>query len=555
MARRERPEVEVTQGRLQGTWSDKGTIAMFNGVPFAAPPTGDRRWRPPAEPVSWSGLRDAAKHGPMAFQRQAQFEEFMHRLVSGQGWGRYRVTALMKAVQLMPTPKQSEDCLYLSVRTPDPSPAARLPVMVWIHGGDHQDGSGSELFYQSSALAKTGVVSVNINYRLGVFGYLAHPELRAESDHDVAGNYGTLDQIAALAWVRDNITSFGGDPDNVTIFGESAGGESVMHLMTSPLAAGLFHKAVAQSPANAGQMMHLDRPFLSHRAATDLSVRFASAVGVTGKNQLPLLRAVPAERLRSVCSLEDELGGHYPVIDGHVLPSSPLSAFAAGQQAAVPLIIGTTSDEGTLLQPLLGPPMVDFRNRPAPAYRLQPEMAEAFGDDFAQLLSHYPGLDRRVAKAEIDFMGDHMFGARAYYYARHHRQAGHPCHLYQFTRTPPHPRQTAGAYHAAELPFVHGRALPIFPMTDDDWALSAEIIKYWTDLAKTGDPNGDRKLNIAPASHPKWTMFDQDDPRWLVLDHRIEMQPVSRREVYEIFNARTDRLVADMAQTASPADQ
>ena len=367
MARGERPEVEVEQGRLAGRWKARNTVAVFRGVPFAAPPVGDRRWRPPESASPWSGTRDAAKDGPMAIQRAADLELFLHHLLTGQGWSRPRVAALEALLPRLPQPPQSEDCLYLTVRTPAVDPGARLPVMVWIHGGDHQDGSGADVYYAANALAGHGVVTVSINYRLGVLGYLAHPELIDESEHGVAGNYGTLDQIAALEWVRDNIAGFGGDPGNVTIFGESAGGESVIHLMTSPLARGLFHRAVAQSPANGGQMVHLGRPFLSHDAATERSLRFAAGLGVSGIDQLPRLRALSVDRLYELARIDRELGNHYPVVDGHVLPQSPFAAFADGRQAPVPLLIGSNADEGTLIRPVMEAPMIDFRHRPVPA--------------------------------------------------------------------------------------------------------------------------------------------------------------------------------------------
>lgn len=551
MAKREVPEVEVEQGRLAGRWKARGTTAVFRGVPFAAPPVGDRRWRPPAPAEPWSGTRQADTDGPMAIQRAADLELFMHNLLVGQGWSRPRVSALEALVARLPVPPQDEDCLYLTVRTPSPDRSAKLPVMVWIHGGDHQDGSGTDVYYAANALASRGVVTVAINYRLGVLGYLAHPELADESDRGLAGNYGTLDQIAALEWVRDNIEGFGGDPDNVTIFGESAGGESVIHLMTSPLARGLFHRGVAQSPANGGQMIHLDQPFLSHRSATDLSLRFAAELGVTGDDQLARLRAMSPDRLYEVARADRELGNHYPVIDGHVLPESPFAAFAAGRQAPVPLVIGSNADEGTLILPVMEVPMVDFRHRPAPAGAMQPELAEAFGPDLDQLLTLYPGLDRRHRQAEIDFMGDHMFGARAYYYARCHAEAGHSAHLYHFARVPKGAKQTAGAYHAAELPFVHGSRVPIFPMTRADKALSATMMRYWTDFARTGDPNGPGAGAGTSPGHPQWPRFEADDPRWIRFDHTIAVEEVDRRERYEIFNARTDRLVAEMASLAS----
>ena len=375
----------------------------------------------------------------------------------------------------------------------------------------------------------------------------AHPELVAESEHGVAGNYGTLDQIAALEWVRDNIAAFGGDPDNVTIFGESAGGESVMHMMTSPLARGLFHRAIPQSPANGGQMIHLDRPFLAYDSALAMGEAFAAKCGVTGDGQLERLRALTPEQLYEVARAEPEIGGQYPVIDGYVLPESPLAAFAGGRQAAVPMMIGTNADEGTLIRALFGAPMTEFRHQPIPGDSLQPQIADAFGDDLPRLLELYPGLDRCDDRAEIDFLGDHLFGGRSYWYARHHQTAGHPTHLYMFTRVPKGEGQTAGAYHAAELTFVHGTRLPILPMTKADKALSAEMMKYWTDYAKGGHPNG----GAATATHPYWPRFDSTKPHWMRFDHKIEYVPVDRLDRYEIFNARTGRLVEQMTPVAA----
>lgn len=548
MPRRTNPEVEIAQGRLAGRWKAKGKIAVFKGVPFAAPPVGDRRWRPPAPAPSWSGTRDAGKHGPMAIQRAAGFETFMHELLGGQGWHPSRVRGLEALMQRMPQPEQSEDCLYLTIRSPALDAEAKLPVMVWIHGGDHQDGSGSDIFYDTHKLAAHGVVTVNINYRLGLFGYFAHPDLRSESEHDVAGNYGTLDQIAALEWVRDNIAAFGGDPDNVTIFGESAGGESVLHMMTSPLARGLFHRAIAQSPANGGQLIHLDRPFLAHPSAEDRSRDFAAAAGVAGDGArdgddvIARLRSMSAARLHEIVLEDDATGDHYPVIDGYVLPESPFAAFAAGRQAPVPLLIGSNADEGTLILPALGAPMAEYRYLTLPDDSVQPEMAEAFGDDLARLVEIYPGLDRRDRRAEVDFVGDRMFGAPAYYYARHHASAGHHTHLYHFARVPKLDGQTIGAYHAAELPFVHGSTVPILPMTAADKALAREMMRYWTDHARRADPNA----SAPGVNHPEWPRFDPDDPRWIRFDHTVTVEPVQRREQYAIFTALIDRRVEEM---------
>ena len=543
MARPAAPEVRTTAGMVGGAWKDKGSIAVFQGIPYAAPPVAENRWRAPQPLTPWSGVRKCTKDGPRAIQRAAMFDVFMETLVDGQGWATPRSMAIKALVANAPQPKESEDCLHLTVRSPQLGSGAAMPVMVWIHGGDHQDGSSTDPYYTANVLASLGVVTVAINYRLGLMGYFAHPELSTESTNGVAGNYGTLDQIAALEWIRDNISEFGGDPNNVTIFGESAGGESVMHLMTSPLAQGLFHRAIAQSPANAKQMGHLREPFLAYDSAEDTSLAFAKALGITGPGQLERLRQRSATELYDLVRAAPLLGDHYPTIDGHVLPESPLVAFAGGRQSAVPLLIGSNADEGTLLHPVLEAPMVEYRYQPLPKDAPQAEMTNAFGNDFAALVEHYPGLDRRVAKAEIDFLGDHMFGARAFWYARHHATTGQPTWLYHFTRTPESPSQTAGANHAAELSFVHGSNVPIFPMTAADKVLGAQMRQYWTAFASSGSPNDFASIG--------WPQFDSADPQWLRLDHQIVAEKVERAEVYEIFNARTARLVEAMSSVGT----
>ena len=542
MAKNDAPVVQIDAGRLRGAWKSKGGVAVFRGVPYAAPPVGARRWKAPEPVVAWDGIRSATKDGPIALQRATLIEDFLDAVLSGQGWSAPRVAAMRTLVARAPRPRQSEDCLTLAVRTPSVDPQSKLPVMVWFHGGDHQDGAGSEPYYASNALAELGVVSVAINYRLGLMGYYAHPELMAESARGVAGNYGTLDQIAALEWVRDNIAAFGGDPDNVTIFGESAGGESVVHMMTSPLATGLFHRAIAQSAANARQMLRLDEPFEDQDPATQTSLAFADALAIRGPDQLSRLRELSADALMALVRSAPRLGDHYPCIDGHVLPESPLAAFAGGRQAGVPLIVGTNADEGSIIQPTLGATMIDFRYRPEPEGALQPEMIAAFGDDLDRLVGVYPGLDRGESAARVEFCGDHMFGGRAYWYARHHHAHGHPTWLYLFARTPPSAKQTAGAFHAAELPFVHGSSVPILPLTADDKQLGATMRDYWTSLARSGDPNAGGRAAVP------WPRFDDAAPAWMRFDHDLRSEPVDRVERYEVLNARTARLVADMAE-------
>jgi len=356
-----KPIATTTLGKLEGTWQAKNTIAVFKGVPFAKPPVGNLRWRPPQAVEPWEGIKQAHQFGSFAWQQGTFIEGFIHALVEGQGWGRVKKFFIKNLIKIAPKPKQSEDCLYLNVRTPSVETTAKLPVMVWIHGGDHQDGGGAEVFYDSNSISQKGVVTVTINYRLGLMGYFTHPELSQESEQNVSGNYGTLDQIAALKWVKENIAAFGGDPDNITIFGESAGGESVAHMLSSPLAKGLFHKAIMQSPANSGQMMHLSVPFLDHPSGEDRGVAFAAKAGIKGDNQLEQLRQLSAKKLQEiVVNQEPDLNNFYPIIDGYVLPKSPFEIFNDGEQHPVPILLGSNADEGTLIHALMPTPSVEI---------------------------------------------------------------------------------------------------------------------------------------------------------------------------------------------------
>jgi len=297
MAMSKTPPITISTGQLSGHYEAGGQIAVFKGVPYARPPIGELRWRPPQPALPWQGVHKADTFKPVAFQLEAGYGSFIHALIEGQGFSKLKTSLLEIFLLTLARPKASEDCLYLNIRTPLIDSQARLPVMLWIHGGDHQDGAGSDIPYQTNALPQQGVVLVTINYRLGLLGFFAHPELSQESGRDVSGNYGTLDQIAALRWVGENISAFGGDPKNITIFGESAGGESVAQLMTSPLSRGLFQRAIIQSAANGGQMLLLKQPFLTRPSAEQAGKDFADKLVGFGKNQVARLRQIPARQL------------------------------------------------------------------------------------------------------------------------------------------------------------------------------------------------------------------------------------------------------------------
>lgn len=543
------PAVDTTAGKVSGLYQDNGQMAVFKGIPYAAPPVGPRRWQPPQPVTPWEGVRRAEAYSPVALQLAVGFEAFMAALVEGQGWNGLKTGVMKLLMKVAPKPKESEDCLYLNVRTPLLDSHGRLPVMVWIHGGDHQDGSGSDVLYESNTLAHRGVVVVTFNYRLGLMGYFAHPELSQESPHGVSGNYGTLDQIAALRWVQENIHAFGGDPDNITIFGESAGGESVAHMLTSPLARGLFHKAILQSPGNSGQMLFLKQPFMNRPALEEIGRDFAThLLGTTDSNQLSQLRQMPADVLYKRWREAEDFHRFHPVVDGYVLTKTPPAAFRDGEQAAVPLIVGSNADEGTLLYPIFPAPLAEFGRDDIPPHQVAGLVRDQFGEDCEALFALYPGLENGEEKASMALMGDSFFGAVVDFYARQAANAGQPVYNYFFTRTPPSARQTAGAYHAAELSFVHDSSLPLFGHTPDDEVLTQVMGDYWTQFASTGDPN--------LPNRPAWPRYETTAPQQMCLGigNQLGMTDIARAAQYEIAQRRLHRMLGAMPEMqAEPA--
>lgn len=531
------PIISLPKGKIQGKWIAKDTIASFKGVPYAQPPVGDLRWKKPQPLAKWEGIKMATKFGATAWQQGISLPIFLNALIDGQGWNalhRFFVKSLLK---IAPKPKESEDCLYLNVKTPTLDKEAKLPVMVWIHGGDHQDGSSSEVYYDGTAIPEKGVVLVTINYRLGLMGYFAHPELKDESEQKLAGNYGTLDQIAALEWVQENIEFFGGNPNDVTIFGESAGGESVLHMLTSPLAKGLFHKAIMQSAGNGGQMTHHTEAFDYIESAEDHSLKFTERVGVSGENQIEQLRKMSAKDLMT--QIRQDVETFYPCVDGHVLLKSPFETMRDHEHHKVPVLLGSNADEGTCIYPIFEAPIIEYGHLNLSQDQLGEQLKNDFGDDIAQLYKFYPGLEKLEIKAQMALLGDSFFGAKARFYAEQLAKAGEPAFLYMFKRTPKSSSQAAGAFHAAELPFVHGTNTPILPLDEQDKVLSKMMIDYWVSFAKTGDPNND--------NCPKWDTFDAANPQWMILDrNNVRMAPVDRDDKYELLNKKTLAKIDDI---------
>lgn len=500
-------------GKVRGKLEDGGSIAVFKGIPYAAAPTGDRRWKPPVAPESWRGTKACTKFGPAAFQRGG-IDEFLDLVLSGLGLRAVRRKALATGTRFVKI-DQDEDCLTVNVRAP--ANASGLPVMVWIHGGDHTDGSNSELFYQSNVLPERGCVVVSINYRLGLFGFFAHPDLAAESPDRVSGNYGLLDQIAALEWVRDNIAGFGGDPDQVTVFGESAGGEAVLNLMTSPRARGLFHRAIAQSPSDCGRWLHLRRPALDFEPAETAGSEFASLVVGPTDGQIGRLRAMDAGELHQFYRDHPEFGRYfYPAVDDVILPEAPMSAFSDGNQASVPLMIGYNADEGSVLAPFMNPAGAEFE-APSDGIAVSPSAARStFERSYPtpqhvdRLMAAYPGLASLDEDAIERHAGDHMFGVHVDHATRQHAAAGHPVYRYHFRALPASKKQTIGAFHAADVFYVFDTKFPLVPAAGDAHLLTREIGDRWFAFAATGAPDS--------PGREAWPVYDPGDPQHLVLD-------------------------------------
>lgn len=530
-------------GRVRGKLRNDGRIADFRGIPYAAPPVGDRRWRPPAPPERWRGVRSCTKYGPTAHQRRVVNDEFFDRLITGIGLSAPRRKVLQAAFKRIPV-RDSEDCLTLNVRAP--AGAEGLPVMVWIHGGDHTDGSASDPFYDTDVLADRGCVFVTVNYRLGLFGFLAHPELAVESPDGVSGNYGLLDQIAALEWVRDNIAGFGGDPECVTVFGESAGGQAVLNLMTSPRARGLFHRAIAQSPSDSARWLHLRTPAIDLDPAEDAGRRFATEAVGDGDGQLARLRAMDAESLMELYREDWELGRYfYPCVDRVILPRAPMAAFSTSTQASVPLMIGYTADEATLMTGLVHPaggefgtvlhgPEVTGADLRATLERSYPSSTHV-----DRLLAAYPGLATLQERAVARHLGDHMFGVHVDHAARRHAADGHPVYRYHFRAVAPSNKQTAGAFHAADVLYLFDSSFPLVPNAPDKHLLAHEMADRWFAFAATGCPD-------APGRVP-WPRYDPGDPHHMVLDRpRSHVEVCPPQPGLDVMRERIDWLTEQL---------
>ena len=514
--------IDTPQGKVIGEWNEDTGVANFMGLPFAAPPVGDLRWRPPASAPTFSETYSATSFGNRCMQPIGGENEFINRIIEGQGVGGLKETLIKGAVAAMPAGEFSEDCLYLNVRTPNLGQdgvmdGEKLPVMVWIHGGGHSFGSGDLGFYQSDVLPQKGVVLVTINYRLGAFGYMAHPALTADDPRGVSGNYGLLDQIATLEWVKRNIESYGGDAGNVTIFGESAGGWSVTELMSAPSAKGLFHRAIGQSGASTYHLGDLTGNGTMWPSGHSGGLDLAEKMGLPETASADDLRALDAVEIMKTVGLNISVGeAFHTVRDGVVLPKNIGIAFRDGDMNAVPTLFGYNADEGTLFFGDDPEPTVWLEGFPREGMDAQLDaLTPIFGSDAAQsLLSSYALSDPEIfMDAGTQMLGDEIFGVNVRFVTRQSAKAGQPAYIYAFTRVPPSEDQTIGSYHGGEIPFVFGTNEDAFGTSDDDEAIEQLMQNYWVNFARTGNPNGEGLPNWPEHKGQSWMVFGGNNER------------------------------------------
>jgi para-nitrobenzyl esterase len=503
------PQVMTQSGLVEGSFDgSSGNDAVFLGIPFAAPPIGDRRWRPPLPVQPWSGVRAAKQFASACSQLSSSWWPEMA--------GRERLDT-------------GEDCLYLNVWTPNLNHAGKIPVMVWIHGGGNVEGS-SQIPPLAPALASKGVVVVSVDYRLGILGFLAHPALSAESPRHASGNYGLLDQIAALAWIQQNIATFGGDPRRVTVFGESSGAEDVCHLLASPRSNGMFQGAILESGVCMDSLYSDFRQpqnyYHNHGPGERLGLRMAAALGISdGSHALASLRALPVDDLLK--GARDTEGADFGVVvDGWSVPLQPVLTFADGKQAPVPLLVGSNSDETTVFGK--ASPLATENSRPGTIAQYRAWLKHEFREFAEDVWKVYPaGTDEQVPRIFLRMQTDYEFGFGAHRLAAATAAQGQPAYLYYFTYVGRGQFAALGAFHSEELMFLGNTYWKSWIRNARDERLADVMSDYWTQFAKTGNPNrGDQS---------KWPPYLSESALCMELGRVVEARATPNRAGYEVF--------------------
>lgn len=483
--------VKTHYGLVEGLKNASGDVVSFKGIPYAAPPTGQLRWKPPVPPQPWKGVKPCLAYAPSAMQEKPMpFMGYTQEF-------------------LIPQEPISEDGLYLNIWTKSPKKKAKMGVLVWIHGGAFLGGGSAVPIYDGEALAQKGIVLVSINYRVNVFGFLAHPELSKESATGTSGNYGLLDQIAALKWVKDNIKNFGGDPDNITIAGQSAGSMSVNCLVASPLAKGLFQKAIAQSGAcfTSGNTL-IKTPTLQEEE--QLGVELMKKCQV---NTISELRQLPPEVLLQ--NLKRFIG---PVIDGYVLPEPIPALFAKNKVNQVTLMTGWNEDEG------------GRRGNPMTLTTYKANVDKLFPGDAGKVLAYYKAeTDEEAGNKNRMLSRDMTFGLQNYTWANLQTQNGNTAYVYRFAHQVKSKGDALdGAFHTAEVPFAFDNLI----FFERDWdqqdlLLSKNMSAYWANFVKKGNPNG--------GDLPEWPVYQSTDKQIMIFKNTPAASPMPDAEALDML--------------------
>lgn len=474
--------VKVTGGMVQGTVEDELTV--YRGIPFAAPPVGDLRWMAPQPVKPWTDVLETTRFAPSPIQ-------------GGN-----------------PPSGKSEDCLYLNIWTPAKSADKKVPVLVWIYGGGFAGGTTADPTCSGEQLANKGVVLVSIAYRVGPLGFLAHPELSEENPNHVSGNYGLLDMVAGLQWVKDNIAAVGGDPDKVTIFGESAGGIAVSMLCASPRAEGLFHGAISQSGGSFGPARATTYPGENMKTlsmAEKEGLAFAVSAGV---ESLAELRKIPADQLPS--------GRGWPIVDGWVIPDDQYTLYEAGKFNDTPILVGYNSDEG-----------LSFGGAATPEAHIE-SVKERYGPFAERLLKVYPVGEQTIPKTARDLMRDAAFGWQTWSWARLQAEKGQSkAYLYYFDQHPDYPADSPqadhGSPHGMDVAYVFHHINAESPRTSkSDLAISDAMATYWTNFAKQGHPNGE--------GAPEWPAFSDATPKVMIFNQTPHVGGVPNPDALKVLD-------------------
>ena len=482
----------VEGGLISGSYDATTGITTFKGIPFAAPPVGDLRWKAPQPVVPWEGVMQCTtfsaspiQNTPMPFRMWTQ--EF-----------------------IAPKEPLSEDCLYLNVWTGAKSADEKRPVFVYIYGGGFSSGSGSVPIYDGEEMAKKGLVFLTFNYRVGTLGFLAHPELTAESPNHASGNYGLMDQVAALEWVNKNIEAFGGDPDKVTIGGQSAGAFSVNYMVGTPLTKGLIHGAIAESGGAVLNTNQLARG-TDLKEAEAAGVEFAKSLGASSIDELRALSADEILKTRGP-------GG--PIVDGYLLPQSLGEIFAQGNQNDIPVILGWNEDEG------FGPP-------PVSAAQFKERVPLMFGDRADDFLNKFPiNTDEEAFAVQNDLGALQTFGIQSYRWMQLQNQTGNSkVYMYRFERDVPYAdnMQDFGAFHTGEVPYAYNNLkMSSRPWTEADYELAETMSDYWVNFARNGDPNG--------SGLPEWEACTPNNLKAMIFDINIECTEIPSADLLNFLD-------------------